>query len=70
MLNGTVTLAAYGDLDHVAKFAERETRRHQNALPHHGADPGQPDFDLQGRRRIRREGGFRCGRLRSSFHLA
>jgi len=54
MLNGTVALPAYGDLDDAVKFAERETRRHQNAPPHHGADPGQSDFDPQDRRRIRR----------------
>jgi hypothetical protein len=48
-------LPAYGDLDHAMKLAERETRRHLNAPPHHRADPGQPDFDLQDRRRIRRE---------------
>ena len=50
MLNGTVALPAYGDLDYAVKFAERETRRHKNAPPHHWADPGQPDFDLRDRR--------------------
>jgi hypothetical protein len=48
---------AHGDLDHAMQFAERERGRHQNAPPHHGADPGQPDFDLQDR------GGGRCGVL-------
>jgi hypothetical protein len=55
------------------EFAERETRRHQNAPPHHRADPGQPAFDLQNRggiRRKRREALFRSGGLRPSFHPA
>ena len=37
------------------KLAERKTRRHQNAPPHHRADPGQPEFDLEDRVGVRRE---------------
>jgi hypothetical protein len=52
----------HGDLDHAMKFAEREIRWHQNASPHHGADSGQPEFDLQDRVGVRRgvpePGGF------------
>jgi hypothetical protein len=40
-------LPAHGDLDYAMELAERKTRRHQNAPPHHRADPGQPEFDLQ-----------------------
>ena len=65
------TFPAHGDLDHAVKLSERETRRHQNAPPHHGADPGQPDFDLKDRGGIRRgRQGVRfrnCG-LRPSLH--
>jgi hypothetical protein len=65
------TFPAHGDLDHPMKLAERKTRRHQNAPPHHWADPGQPDFDLQdcgGIRRGRQGVLFRnCG-LRPSLH--
>src|ERR1017187_3185535 len=62
---------AHGDLDHAMQFAERKTRRHQNTPPHHGADPGQPDFDPEDRGGICRgqQGAlFRnCG-LRPSLH--
>jgi hypothetical protein len=64
-------LPAHGNLDHAVKFAKRECRRHQNAPPYHGADPAQPDFDLQdcvGVRRGYRGLLFQTGRLRPSFH--
>ena len=38
-------------LDHAKKLAERKTRRHQNAPPHHRADPGQPEGPGGSRRR-------------------
>ena len=41
-----VLAADDADLDHAVKFAEREIRWHQNAPPHHGAYPNQPDLDL------------------------
>ena len=53
------------------KFAERESRRHQDASPHHRADTGQPEFNLQDRGGIHRgrQGGlFRNCRLRPSLH--
>ena len=52
------------------KLAERKTRRHQNAPPHHRADPGQPEFDLEDRVCVRREVLCRNERLRPSFHAA
>jgi hypothetical protein len=61
---------AHGDLDHAMKLAERKTQRHQNAPPHHRADPGQPEFDLEDRVGVRREVLCRNERLRPSFHPA
>src|SRR5271166_6745600 len=61
-------LPAHGDLDHAMKLAERGCRGHQNAAPHHGADPGQPDFDLQDRVGARRRVVFRNEGFRPSFH--
>src|SRR6185437_15247426 len=54
------TFPAHGNLDHAMQFAERKTGWHQNAPPHHGADPGQPDFDLEDRGGVRRgqQGAF------------
>src|ERR1700726_761700 len=63
-------LPAHGHLDHAMKFAERAIRWHQNAPPYHGADPGQPEFDLQDRVGVRRGVLFRSGGLRPSFHQA
>ena len=63
-------LPAHGGLDHAVQFAERERRGHKNAPPHHGADPGQPDFDLEDGLGLRRGLLRRHGRLRPSFHPA
>ena len=52
------------------KFAECDSRRHQNAPPHHGADTGQPEFDLEDRVGVRREVLCRNEKLRPSFHPA
>src|SRR5208282_5019669 len=62
------TFPAHGDLDHAMKLAERKTRRHHNAPPHHRADPDQPEFDLEDRVGVHRE--VRNERLRPSFHAA
>src|SRR5271165_7340676 len=64
------TFPPHGDLDHAMKLAERKTRRYQNAPPHHRADPGQPEFDLEDRVGVRREVLCRNERLRPSFHAA
>lgn len=53
-------LPAHGELDHAVKLAERECRGRQNAPPHDGADPDQPEFDLEDG--VSRRLGLRCRR--------
>ena len=59
-------------LKHAVKFVQRHGVRHKNAPPDHGADPKQPDLQLQkNRSRVRRCPGIRhATRLQEALHNA
>ena len=59
-------------LEHAVKFVQRHGVWHKNAPPDHGADPKQPDLQLQkNRSRLRRCPGIRhATRLQEAFHNA
>ena len=59
-------------LKHAVKFVQRHGVRHENAPPDHGADPKQPDLQLQkNRSRLGRCPGIRhATRLQEALHDA